>query len=72
MQTIRFHLSIPPDEWLRYYRGEATKVVTYASDGRTVQLPASSLRPFVTGEGIYGEFVMRIDDNNKLIDMKRI
>jgi hypothetical protein len=71
MQTLRFKLAIPTDEWLRYYRGEANKVITWAKDGRTVQLPASALRPFVTAEGIHGEFVMRIDANNKLIELRR-
>ena len=72
MRVIAFSLAIPTDELLRYYRNEANAVLVQADDGRRVQLPASALRPFVDRAGVYGRFTMTIDDNNKLIDIRRV
>ena len=64
-------LNITAESYELTYRGAAKVVVARDIDGRTIQLPASSLRPFVTREGIQGVFVIRVDNNNKLIDISR-
>lgn len=72
MNRHRFQLQISAETYLRYYRGHARAVIVQAEDGRTIQLPADAFRPFVTASGIAGRFELQLDDNNKLIALKRI
>ncbi len=64
-------LSIEAAAYQRMYGGEARHVVALDVEGRTVQFPAASLRPFVTREGIQGVFVIRVDEKNRLVDIQR-
>ncbi len=68
-QTIRLYLSIPAHRYLEYYRGEVDTVVARANDGRVIHLPASILRSVLTHKGIDGEFLLRIDENDKFISL---
>jgi len=72
MNEVRFCLSISTQDFLAYYKGVARYVVVHVEDGRTLQLPASVLRRFLVSDGIYGEFSVRFDDNNKLQDIRRL
>jgi len=69
---MRFRIELSAEKYLRYYAGGARSVVTRSFDGRRVQFPASALRPFVTHAGISGEFVLRFDANNKLIELVKV
>jgi hypothetical protein len=71
-QNIRFWLFISAAEFLRYYQGEAAIVNVTAEDGRRVQFPARHLRNFITHEGIYGRFEMRLDKNNRFVDLTKL
>jgi len=64
-------LHIEAAAYQKLYRGEARHVVALDVEGRSLQFPAAALRPFVTREGIEGVFIIRIDENNKLIDIQR-
>ena len=71
MHRYHFHLRIPPEKYLEYYRGTVKHVVVRCTTGQTVQFPAARLRPFVTPEGIRGDFVLICDANNKYVDLLR-
>ncbi|QIK37903.1 DUF2835 domain-containing protein [Caldichromatium japonicum] len=71
MQRLYFSLNIPRDDYLRYYRGAAARVMARAQDGRTLSLPASRLRPFVTHTGIQGRFCAVLGPDNRLISLER-
>ena len=64
-------LSISAESYELMYRGAASQVMARDIEGRSIQLPAVSLRSFVTREGIQGVFVLRVDENNKLVDIRR-
>jgi len=64
-------LNISAEAYLRLYQGTARSVVARDSRGVKLSFPAQALRPFVTREGIHGLFVIRVDSNNKLIDIRR-
>lgn len=66
MKQIAVSLYLTPSQVEEYYRGRARHVVTRAADGRTVQLPINSLHSFISPDGIRGEFIITIDDHNKL------
>ena len=72
MPEIRFRLAISPERYLSYYQGAARNVLAVSVDGRRVQFPAERLRPFVTHEGVCGEFVLEFDANNKFVDLRRV
>jgi len=72
MREFRFRLSITSQEYLAHYQGLASKVIITLVNGMTVQFPASALRNHVTHTGIHGEFLLRVDKNNKLQALERI
>jgi hypothetical protein len=69
---IRFSLDISSDDYLRYYRGEAQMVQVTAEDGRRIRFPASNLRPFVSREGIRGSFEVTLDQENRLLELRKL
>jgi len=69
---INFSISLSAERYLQYYRGHARSVIIRSEDGRRIQLPAVNLRPFVTAEGIVGRFQLTLDENNKLMDIRRV
>lgn len=71
MQRFYFRLQISPTEYLRHYRGSADRVVVRAHDGRSLSLPATNLRQFVSANGIHGEFCLTVDDDHRLISIER-
>jgi len=68
-QTIRLQITIPAHRYLAYYRGEADTVVARANDGRVIHLPAEVLRPMLKHDGIDGEFLLKIDENDKFVSL---
>lgn len=64
-------LAIGRDEFERLYRGEARTVLARDSEGRTLSFPALSLRPFLRQDGVRGTFDIRVDANNRLLDIRR-
>ena len=72
MNRYAFHLSISPEQYLDYYRGTVRHVIVRSTSGQTVQFPASLLQRFVVKEGIYGDFVLVCDNNNKCIELQRV
>lgn len=71
-QYIRFSLNISSEAFLRHYQGIASVVVVRADDGRRVQIPANTLRPFVSQQGIVGWFELELDQDNKLIKLIKL
>jgi hypothetical protein len=72
MKRYEFHLHIPPERYVDYYRGTVRHVVVRCSTGQNVQFPASLLQKFVTPDGIRGDFVLICDDQNKGADLQRL
>ncbi|HEC18915.1 MAG TPA: DUF2835 family protein [Gammaproteobacteria bacterium] len=72
MPEYRFRLAISADKYLAYYQGAARAVVVSLANGQHLQFPAESLRPFVTHDGVQGEFLLRVDANHKLQSFERL
>jgi hypothetical protein len=71
-RTYRFNLNINRDEYLSYYAGAAQWVVARAMEGETVRFPASFLRQFVSEDGVHGMFEMVVDEDDRLVSMRRL
>ena len=68
--VIDIHISA--DEYLKSYAGKAHVVNALCRSGQRLQFPASTLRPFVTHNGIKGSFEIEVDKNSKLIQVRRL
>jgi len=71
-KQYHFSLSISAAEYLRFYQGSARNVAVNTHQGLRVRFPASALRPYVTKDGISGQFSLITDANDKLIELRRI
>jgi hypothetical protein len=72
MQVVRFRFQLSADEYQRFYSGRILTAQVRAEDGRTIRFPAGALRKFVTRDGISGRFEIVFDDNNKLVEIRRL
>lgn len=72
MQSVSFLLSISAETYLQYYKGTVKAVVVKAEDGRRIQFPAESLKPFIQANGIHGRFRLIFDKNHKFRKLEKI
>lgn len=74
MSTRKVHivLHISAHEYQDYYSGAARNVAVTARDGRSIKFPANILRPFISHDGIHGEFVIEFDDDNKFVAINKL
>jgi len=72
MTEYEFNLYLSAEKYQQFYSGSVKHVVAQDLHGVTVQFPAAILRPFVTANGIEGHFIIRMDKNNKFIDIRRV
>ncbi|MDO2949816.1 DUF2835 family protein [Aeromonas simiae] len=72
MKQYTFRLTLPADEVLRIYQGQARKLIVRSDQGPVLELAAERLRPFVTPEGIYGRFLLKTQDDHRFLALSRI
>lgn len=68
---VRFDLHIPADVYVAYYQGQVRDVQVTTRDGVRVRFPARLLRPYVTREGIRGQFILRYDEGRRAVGLER-
>ncbi|MBV5347344.1 DUF2835 domain-containing protein [bacterium] len=71
MKRFEFRIDITAHQYLSYYRGAIKQVVVQCTTGATVQFPASLLTQFITESGVYGQFALTCDDDNRSSELKR-
>jgi hypothetical protein len=71
-QQLHLRLNIPANVIHSYYEGGIREIVASAIDGRVVRFPANILRPFVTHDGVHGEFALEFDANHKFVAIHRL
>ncbi len=72
MKQISLSLQLTPHQVEEYYRGRARHVVAEAADGRIIQLPIKVLHPFISKQGIQGDFLVTTDDENRFVKIAPI
>ena len=72
MNRLRFRIALSADAFLHYYRGSVSAVIVQGEDGRRIQLPAASLRPFLLSDGVNGLFELTLDEANRLVAIRRV
>lgn len=71
MKRYEFRLDLSPEQYLPYYRGDATQVVVRCTTGAKLRFPAVMLRKFVLKDGIHGDFVLFCDEEHKGAELRR-
>ena len=69
---VRFKLSIPADRILSYYQGVAKSVSVLSYDGQRIEFPAERLRPFLSHDGVMGEFELEYDDHHRFVALHKL
>lgn len=71
-QSIHFSIRLSYEKYLGYYQGYADDVLVTAIDGRKIQFPAEILKPYLTREGINGNFIIHFNNQNKYQSLQKI
>ena len=72
MPEAKFNLIIEAAEIKKYYQGKAKNILVTASNGLKIQFPANLILPFVTHEGVSGNFILYYDLNGKAQSLERL
>ena len=70
--SFTFRLNLSADKYKAFYQGQVQNIQVLSHEGKTIRFPASAVRQFLTAEGVYGEFAIEIDENNKLLGVSRV
>ena len=72
MKHYRFAIFISAYEFEQVYQGAARNIVVTAHNGLRVQIPALRFLPFVSKEGVRGQFELCVDQQNKFVSLQRL
>jgi len=72
MPTAQFQLVIEASDFERYYRGTARNILVTSATGLKIQFPANLLLPYVSRNGVHGNFLLNYDQNGKARSLKRL
>lgn len=72
MRQFEFSMALSAEKTRSLYAGRARYILVQSDDGLKLQLPAANFRDFVAADGINGRFFVSIDDDNKIIELRRI
>jgi len=72
MTEYEFTLHFTAEEYLQYYEGLAKFIQVRSKCGKTIQFSADKMREFVLSDGVHGTFIMKLDDNNKFLSVRRL
>ena len=72
LQQSYFRLVITAEQVKLLYSGDKTRVQVTDSNGKTLNIPWSTLVAHVTPLGVRGDFVIRYDKQGKLRELRRL
>ena len=72
MPALIIHLNFSSTQVMGYYRGQVRSIRARATNGQTVQFPASALQKFILKDGVHGHFRIEFDDQFKFIGLEAV
>lgn len=72
MPSAILDICLPAERLAAVYRGQANRILVYSRDGRSFNLPAHHLRPFVGREGVKGVFELEFSSQGQLLALRRL
>lgn len=71
MTEFEFTLHLSAEEYLQYYEGVISAIQVKSFCGKIIQFPADKMRSFVLKDGVHGTFIIQLDNNSKLLSIRR-
>ena len=72
LQQSYFRLVLTAEQVKLFYSGDKSRVQVADSQGKTLNIPWSTLVAHVTPLGVRGDFVIRYDQQGKLRELRRL
>ena len=72
MPALVIHLNFSSTQVMGYYRGQVRSIRARATNGQTVQFPASALQKFILKDGVHGSFRIEFDEHYKFIGLEAV
>lgn len=72
MRIFEFSMALPTQKTRAIYAGRARFILVETDQGLKLQLPAANFLDYVSAEGIQGRFSVSIDDDNKILALRRV
>jgi hypothetical protein len=72
LQQSYFRLVLTAEQVKLFYSGDKSRVQVTDSNGKTLNIPWSTLVAHVTPLGVRGDFVIRYDKQGKLRELRRL
>ena len=72
MPALVIDLSFSSSQVVGYYRGQVRTIRARATNGQTVQFPASALQKFILQDGVHGRFRIVFDEHYKFVTLEAI
>lgn len=72
MRNFEFDMTLSAQKTRAIYEGQARHILVETEQGLKLQLPAANFYKYVTADGIQGRFSVKIDADNKLIEMRKV
>jgi len=72
MHKFEFDMALSARKTQTIYEAQARYILVETDRGLKLQLPAPNFYRYVTADGIQGRFSVKIDADNKIIEMRKI
>ncbi len=72
MTTHYFSVNLSYSECEDLYRQHIKYLLVTDLNGKRIQLPKHNMKKFITPQGLHGQFVLKIDQNHKLISINLV
>ena len=72
MREYKFSMDLSAAKTHSIYEGQARYILVESEQGLKLQLPAANFRQYVSKDGINGLFSVRIDADNRIIDLRKL
>lgn len=72
MNQYIFNLRLSYEQFLPIYQGSVDKIIVRDTSGRTIELSAVHFKPYLTPEGINGQFKLLTSSSGKFHSLVRI
>ena len=72
MPALDIELNFSSAQVLGYYRGQVRSIRARATNGQSVQFPASALQKFIHHDGVHGRFRIEFDEQYKFLSLQPV
>jgi len=72
MRSFEFEMTLSAQKTQAIYEGQARYILVETERGLKLQLPAANFYRYVKADGIQGRFSVKIDAENKLIELRKV